>query len=91
MIYGGPGFLAIVLFGSSRTPLSPPVSNLSLFRGLPVCRRPSLLTREGERGGGGEAKSYDDENAWSSLNLQYSLIYDDSIDVSHFSYCADSY
>jgi hypothetical protein len=47
MIYRRPGFLAVVWFGSS--PL--PISKLSLFLGLPVCRPSSLLTGEGrERG-----------------------------------------
>jgi hypothetical protein len=32
-----------------------PVSKLSLFLSLPVCRRSNLLTR---KGGGGGAKSY---------------------------------
>jgi hypothetical protein len=40
----GPGFLAVVWFGSSPTPNPPPVSELSLFLSLPMCRRSSLLT-----------------------------------------------
>ncbi len=40
MIYRGPGFLAVVLFGSSPTPFDPlPVSKLSLFLSISVCRR----------------------------------------------------
>ncbi len=50
MIYRGPGFLAVAWFGSSSTPS--PVSNLSLFLILPVCRRSSINCREG-----GEARS----------------------------------
>ncbi len=37
IIYRGPGFLAVVWFGSSPTPS--PVSKLSLFLSLPLCRR----------------------------------------------------
>jgi hypothetical protein len=51
-IYGGPGFLAVFLFGSTPA--------LALSRqqiiSLPVCRRSSLLTEEGGGGIGG-AKS----------------------------------
>jgi hypothetical protein len=43
-----------------------PVSKLSLLYSLPVCRPSSLLTKERGRGGGG-AKSYDSEKAWSSI------------------------
>ncbi len=46
-------------------PLPPsPISNLSLFLSLPVCRRSS----DRERGGGRGAKSYDSEKAWPSVN-----------------------
>ncbi len=49
-------------------PLSPsPVSNLFLFLNLPVCRRSSLLTWGGGRGGRG-AKSDDHETAYPSMN-----------------------
>jgi hypothetical protein len=52
MIYRGPGFLAVVCIGYSPTPLAlTPVLKLSLFLSLPVCRRPSLLTGEGEGAG----------------------------------------
>ncbi len=48
MIYRGPGFLVIIRFGSSPTPILPfPVSNLFLFLSLPVCPRSSLLIAEG--------------------------------------------
>jgi hypothetical protein len=52
MIYRGPGFLAVVWFGISPTPshTTSPVSKLSLFLSLPVCRRSSLLTEKGGRG-----------------------------------------
>ncbi len=50
-IYRGPAFLAVGWFGSTP-PFTPPLPSvrLSLFRSLPVCRRPSLLTREGDKG-----------------------------------------
>jgi hypothetical protein len=60
IIYRGPGFLAVVWFGSSPTPS--PVSKLSPYLSFLVCRRSSLLTVEGG------AKSYDGEEAWSSIN-----------------------
>jgi hypothetical protein len=46
---------------------SPCVRKLSLFVILPVRSPPSILPGEGGEGGGG-AKSYDGEKAWSSLN-----------------------
>ncbi len=49
-------------------PPLPPVSELSLFLSLPVCRRSSLLTEERGEGGGGGAKSYASEEALSSIN-----------------------
>jgi hypothetical protein len=45
-----------------------PVSTLSLFLRLPVYCRSSLLTGEGWGAGGGGAKSYHVEKAWSSIN-----------------------
>ncbi len=51
MICRGPGFLAVAWFGSSPTP-SPPISNLSLFLSLSVCRWPSLLIWGRRRGWG---------------------------------------
>ncbi len=53
MIYRGPGFLAVVRFGSSPTPF-PPLSRrqvVSLSQCSFVCRRSSLLTEEGGRRG----------------------------------------
>ncbi len=48
MIYRGPGFLAVIWFGSLPTPSSQlSLSKLSLFLSLPVCRRSSLLTGGG--------------------------------------------
>jgi hypothetical protein len=58
MIYR-PGFLAVVLFNFSPTPS--PISKLSLFLGLPACRRLSLLSIERGSGWEGGAKSYDAE------------------------------
>ncbi len=52
-----------------------PVSKLSLFLSLPVCRRSRLLTAEAEGGGQG-AKSYDGEKAWSSTILNHSILSD---------------
>ncbi len=60
MIYG-PGFLAVVWFGSSPTP-SPLASCLSFPVFLFVAGRAYL------RGGGGGAKSYAGEKAWSSIH-----------------------
>ncbi len=69
IIYRGPGFLAVVWFGSlltfSHHPL-PSVSCLSYLVWL-VCRRSSLLTEGGE-GGGRVTKSYNCEKAWPSIN-----------------------
>jgi hypothetical protein len=49
MIYRGPGFLVIIWFGSSPTPILPfPVSKLFLFLSLPVCPRSNLLPGGGE-------------------------------------------
>jgi hypothetical protein len=65
-IYRGPGFLAVVWFGSSFTPSPPPPSESSTgdWRGL-----------EGGGGPGGEGtKSYAGEKAWSSIN--YSILSD---------------
>ncbi len=59
VIYRGPGFLA--------APPPPPVSKLPhLFLSLPLCRRSSLLTGEGEGCGRG-AESYDRKKAWPSI------------------------
>jgi hypothetical protein len=52
-----------------------PVRRLSLFHSILVCHQSSLLTgEEGEKRGGGGAKSYGDEEAWSSIIIQYSLV-----------------
>jgi hypothetical protein len=48
------------------SPLYDPVSKLSLFLILPVCRPASLRTGVGE--GMGKKKSYDGGKAWSSIN-----------------------
>jgi hypothetical protein len=57
------------LYDSAPRPLPPPlppVSKLSLFLSLPVCRQSSLLTEEG--GGGRGAESYDLKKAWATIN-----------------------
>ncbi len=51
-IYRGPNFLPSVWFGSIPAPS--PVSQLSLFLSLPVCRRFSLLPGKEGRGAGRE-------------------------------------
>jgi hypothetical protein len=64
--------------------LPSPVSNLSHFLSLPVCRRSSLLTGAvagGGAGGGQGAKSFDRKEAWPSTNQstlsgKYSLVTD---------------
>ncbi len=75
-------------------PSPSPVSKLSIFLSLPVCRRLSLLTGEGGRGVCG-AKSYGREKAWSSishsilsdptriytLQLAYARMFNDDISV----------
>jgi hypothetical protein len=69
MIYRGPGFLAIVLFGYS--PAHPPASSVSK-QALPATHRKTEKQRQladvRGGGGGGRAKSYDSEKAWSSIN-----------------------
>jgi hypothetical protein len=56
MFYRGPGFLAVVLFGSSLLPLTRSPA-LPLILSLPsVCRRSSLLMRGGK--GVGEEKNH---------------------------------
>ncbi len=68
-IYRGLHFLTSVWFGSmpdhSPTPPPSPVSKLSLFHSLPVCRRFSLLPG---KGGGHGAESFDHKKAWASIN-----------------------
>ncbi len=49
MYYRGPGFLAVVWFGSSPIPLLPsPGRQFSVFLSFPMYRRSSLLTGDGE-------------------------------------------
>jgi hypothetical protein len=69
MIRRGPGFLAVVWFGSSPTPLYPPLSSpCFLCSSVFLCVAGRAYWRE--RGGG---KKYYREVAWSSINHQYSL------------------
>ncbi len=67
MNFRWPGFLAWLVSSPITFPPTSPVSKLSLFRSLLVCRRSSLLTGEGGRGGRW-AKSYHCKKAWSSVN-----------------------
>jgi hypothetical protein len=67
VIYRGPGFLAVVWFGSLPTPF-PLLSVYKLVRRRTgrLRKRDKLLTGEGRKGGGPE--SYDRKKAWSSIN-----------------------
>jgi hypothetical protein len=68
MIYRGPGFLVVGWFDlAPRTLLPSLVSKLSLFLSLPCVSPVELTDGRGGKGGGG-AKSYDGEKAWSSIN-----------------------
>jgi hypothetical protein len=61
----GPGFLAVVIFGSYPHPR--PVNKLDRYNGtLRKSKERQLLTGEGGRGGGG-AISYDGEKVWSFI------------------------
>ncbi len=55
MYYRGPGLLAVVQYDLAPPPL-PPVSKLSIFLSLPVCRRWRLLMLEKEKEEGGREK-----------------------------------
>jgi hypothetical protein len=66
MMNGVLGFLARSYYLAPPPPPLP-VSKLTFFLSLPVCRRSSLLTGEGGGSRGG-AKSDDVEKAWSSIN-----------------------
>ncbi len=62
-IYRGPGFLAVVRFGS---PPPPPVRNFSLFLSL-ACMSSLYWREKWGRGWEGD-ESYNDEKTWSSIN-----------------------
>jgi hypothetical protein len=62
MIDRGPGFLAVVRFGSSPSPLG---KIDWLHTGKKTEEGRQLYDR---RGGGGGVNSYDDEKAWSSMS-----------------------
>ncbi len=63
MMYRRPGFLAVVWFGSSPPPPLPSVTSPRRLR-----KRYNFLTGEVEKGGGRVGESYDNKEAWSSLN-----------------------
>ncbi len=61
MIYRGPGFIAVIWFGFFPTPYT-----LSRQQVVYLSHSSCVSPVEGE--GRGEAKSYDGEKAWSSIN-----------------------
>ncbi len=65
--YRGPDLLAVIWFGSSPPPS--PVSKLSLFLSLPVCRRSSLLMGDG--GGGGRMGWGRSQIIWRRESLDF--------------------
>jgi hypothetical protein len=65
MIYSGPGFLAVV-FGSYPHPHPVPHTKFAQHTGR-LRKRDNFLTGKWVGGGGG-AKSYDGQKAWSSIN-----------------------
>ncbi len=67
IIYRGPGFLAVLWFGSSPTPYSPSLS-VSSTGDTREDKRDNLLTGEGGRGGWARGKSNDRKEALSSIN-----------------------
>ncbi len=70
MIFRGPGFLAVVWFGSSHTPSPLNVSKLHWRHTERLRMRDNLLTGWGGGGAGVEivADSYDRKKAWSFTN-----------------------
>jgi hypothetical protein len=73
LMYRGPGFLVVVLFGSQPTP--PALSCQQVVAlSQSSCVSPAKLA-DGEGGGGG-AKSYDGRKAWSSI--KYSILSDNT-------------
>ncbi len=82
MIYRGPGFHAILWFGSSSTP-SPLSSKQIVSLSQSSCVSPVELTgRWGKGWYGGGAKSYDIEKAWSLIN--HPIL---SAEYGHTGYC----
>ncbi len=75
MIYGGPGFLAVISSGYSPNPHPSAASKLALFRSLPVCRRLSLQKGEecGEGVRGGKEPNHTTTRKYGPLKIiQYS-------------------
>ncbi len=78
------GFVVVVWFDSFCSPSSPPLLAVNCLSFSVSCVSPVQLTDgRGREGGGGTAKSYDGEIAWSSINhsklwslwIQWSLAY----------------
>jgi len=75
MIYGEIGFLAVVSLLALPPPPPPPhspISKLDRRHTGRLRKRDNLLSEEG----GGEARSYDGEKAWYSIN--YSILSSES-------------
>ncbi len=71
--YRGPGSLAGVWFGSSYNPPPPPISKVSLFLNLPLCRWSNLLTRWGKEGLMEEPNHTTTKQPGPRWSIQYSL------------------
>ncbi len=82
VIYGEPGFLALVWFGSSHAPSSlSPVSNLDRQH-IRLRKTDNLLT------GGGD-KLYNGEKAWSSINHSNSLAFHNALPFREYYYSTE--
>ncbi len=80
MNYRGPGFLAVIWFGSLPTPSPPPAlpSASCLSFAVFLCVAGWAYWRVGGRGGGEEpnspTNSFDREKAWPSLNKSFNTL-----------------
>ncbi len=68
MIYRGPGFLAVIWFGSSPNPFSPFPSVSSTGDTQEDEKERQVVDGRGGGQGRGWAESYDHKKAWSSMN-----------------------